>query len=496
LLLSYPDFVAVVVVITLTVVVALGVKCYARFSSVFVVINILVLCFVTLCGIAFGHPSNWTAVEVDGGVGAGFMPFGWAGVLTGAASCFWAFSGFDMISCAVEESHSPQRHIPIATLLTMLIVTVLYIGTAAGITLLIPCQLIDTGAPLPSAFAYAGLTWGRYVVAIAPLCGLTTSFISTTFGFVRLSLAMAEDGLLWSGFADVSETTRVPVSPLVVCGLLQSIVACLCDIRDLISFSVSLLLLSYCCACVAVIVLRYSDDVAHQLPAGDNAAADETVNLSSSHHQWKSDAREEAAKELASSNTLFEISKNANSSASGASEGPDLYSMTLLNGKDIADMDFVSNVIEDGPESVGECLLPDDIHSAAAASLLPTCGCLESFVICRSYVCIKAALAVMLTSMLGLAFILIYGIVPLEMGRWWSVVAVAVTSCGVAFCLCIICVHRQTLRTAVLTVSVLLPFSGSCLSTVHGRVLVYYFYHYHYHYHYICLIAFFLGLPW
>jgi len=455
LLFSYPDFVAVGLIIVLTTVVALGVRCYARFSSIFVVINILVLCFMTLCGIIFGNLSNWTSVQVDG-VGSGFMPFGWSGVVTGAASCFWAFSGFDLISCAVEESHSPQRHIPIATLLTMLIVTTLYIGTAAGMTLLVPCQLLDTGAPLPSAVAHAGLTWARYVVVIGPLCGFTTTFISNAFGFVRISLAMAEDGLLWSWFADINKFTHVPVSSVIVCGLLQAVIACFCDIRELISFSVSILLLSYCCACLAVIVLRYSDSVRQPLPPDDNAATDEVVDLSDHVHQCRNDSGEEAATEIDSSHTLFEKAKDANNSASGPSKGLGMDGITLVNSSYTDQMDFVHDILKDKPEYSSESPLADDMRSTTATSLLPGCRCLESFVICRSHICIKVSLAVMLTFMLCLSFILIYGIVPLEMGRWWSIVAVAVTSCGVALCLCIICVHRQTLQTAVLTVSVFL----------------------------------------
>ena len=460
LLFSYPDFLAVAVVVILTTVVALGVKCYARFSSVFVAINILVLLFVTVCGVAFGHVSNWTAVRADG-TGGGFMPFGWTGVLTGAASCFWAFSGFELISCAVEESHSPQRHIPIATLLTMLIVTALYIGTAAGMTLLVPCGLLDAGAPLPSAVAHAGLTWARYIVVVGPLCGFTTTFISTAFSFVRISLAMAEDGLLWRWFADVNGVTRVPVLSVLTCGLMQAVIACFCNIRDLISFSVSILLLSYTCACVAVIVLRYSDSVTHQLPADKKSATNEMVNLPSYEHQRGTDAGKETAEALGSSRTVSEKDKAAHNSAS---EVPDLYDAALVNSRDTEDVDFVSNNLEDGRDSSQDCLRP------AAASLLPGCRWLESFSTCRSRVCIKAALATMLTSMLGLAFMLIYGTVPLETGRWWSVAAVAVTSCGVAFCLCIICVQRQTLQTAVLTVSVLslfCQFLGAVLGTVH-----------------------------
>lgn len=445
--------------IVLTVVVALGVKCSTRFTAIFVVINILILCFVTVCGIVFGHISNWTTVEVDD-VRGGFMPFGWAGVLTGAASCFWAFSGFDAISCAVEESHSPQRHIPLATLMTMLIVTALYIGTAAGMTLLIPCQLLDTGAPLPSAFAYAGLSWGRYVVVIGPLCGFTTAVTTCTFGFVRFSLAMAEDGLLWSWFANVNKFTQVPVLPVILCGLLQAVIACFCDIRDLISFNISILLLSYTCVGVAVIMLRYSKVTLQQ--NDDESADNKDLDLSHSVHQ-NSDGYVElssaASEDLSVSNTVLENSTDANRSTPEGSEGLSLSNTTFENGKDTEEIDSATSISEGGPMCNSDYLLPDDIHSVAAGSLHPRCECLESFMICKSHICIKAALALMLMSMLGLAFILIYGIVPLEWGLWWSIVLITVASCGVAFFMCIICIHRQTLQSAMLTVSIW-PFSS------------------------------------
>jgi len=444
---SYPDFIAVAVVVVLTVVVALGVQCSTRFTTVFVIINVSVLSFVTVCGIAFGHVSNWTSVKVPG-VGSGFMPFGWAGVVSGAASCFWAFSGFEMISCAVEESRSPQKHIPVATLLTMLIVTTLYMGTAAGMTLLIPCQLLDTGAPLPSAFAHAGLSWGRYIAVIGPLCGFTTTLISNTFGFVRIALAMAEDGLLWSWLADVSDRTQVPVLSVVLCGLLQALVACFCDIRDLVSFNVSILLLSYSFVCVAVIVLQYSADVRPTQTAVDSSQLTSTDTQELSVDETNND-------ELSLCCSLSETVADANN----VNEDTNLSSTACENGKDTEQTVSATSI-----NSIDDGILSDDPKSGTSRSLLPRCVCLESFMICKHHVCIKAALALMVLSMLGLAFVLIYGIVPLESGLWWSVVLVAVTSCGVVFFMSVICIHRQTLQTAVLMVSpVLFCTPPTCL---------------------------------
>jgi len=120
--------------------------------------------------------SNWSIPkskippEVKGGEG-GFLPFGWVGVATGAAKCFYGFIGFDSIattgefhiilyySIAIdivriptmdfllflptgEETKNPKRDIPLAIVASLFLSTIAYCGVAIVLTLMWPYFLV------------------------------------------------------------------------------------------------------------------------------------------------------------------------------------------------------------------------------------------------------------------------------------------------------------------------------------------------------------------
>jgi len=106
----YPDFFAFLLVLLVTFILGIGVKNSSRFNNVFTGINLLVILFITCVGLYFAKGENWTR---------DFAPFGISGIFSGAATCFYAFVGFDVIATTGEEARNPSRAIPIAIVLAL-----------------------------------------------------------------------------------------------------------------------------------------------------------------------------------------------------------------------------------------------------------------------------------------------------------------------------------------------------------------------------------------
>jgi amino acid transporter len=145
-----------------------------------------------------------------------FNPVTWVGILLGAFLAFFAFIGFeDMVNIA-EEVKKPERTLPAAILLALLIATILY-----GLVAFIAVMTLDLNtlsmskAPLADIISATSTINPKIISAISMLAVVNGALIQMIMAS-RIFYGMAKKGWLWRGLAEVNKKTQTPVTASVL----------------------------------------------------------------------------------------------------------------------------------------------------------------------------------------------------------------------------------------------------------------------------------------
>lgn len=243
---TYFDLPAALIALFLTFIVSKGAKESSRLNSIMVIVKIAVIILFLIVGAFYIKPTNWTP----------FMPFGFSGVVTGAATAFLAYIGFDVVATAAEEVRNPQRDLPRGIIGSLIVCSLLYVLVTAVLTGIVPYQLLDVKNPVAFALQFIHQNWVAGFISLGAIVGITTVLFVLLYGQTRLLYAMGRDGLLPKKLAHLHPKTQAPSTSTWTTGVIVAVFAGLLPLdrlSDLVSIGT---LFAFVSVALGVIILR------------------------------------------------------------------------------------------------------------------------------------------------------------------------------------------------------------------------------------------------
>src|SRR5690348_7313952 len=245
---------AVAIVLALTWVCYVGIRESSGANLAMVILKVALIVVVIVVGARYVDPSLWHPFIPEN---QGPEKYGWSGIIRGAALVFFAYIGFEATSTAAQEAKNPQRDLPIGTIASLAICTVLYIGMAAVLTGLLPFDQLGTPEPVVTAIkAHPELGWLRWLVEVGALIGLSSVILVMIIAQPRIFMIMGRDGMLPPVFARLHPRYRTPHINTLITGAGIAALAAIFPLDilgDLVSMGT---LIAFCAVCIGVLILR------------------------------------------------------------------------------------------------------------------------------------------------------------------------------------------------------------------------------------------------
>ncbi len=226
----------------------LGVKEAGRVQVLLVIGLLVLLLFYIIRGLP--------AVQIDH-----FQPFapkGLGSVFYTAGFVFVSYGGLLKVASMAEEVRDPGRVVPLGMILSLLVVTILYMLVVFVTTGVLGASQLDNSlTPISDgAGAFAGPA-GRFALGV----GAVLAFISTAnaglMAASRYPMALSRDGLLPDFVQRINSRFKTPHVAIIITGIFMTI-AMFLKIDILVKVASTVLILTYLFSCLSIIVLRES----------------------------------------------------------------------------------------------------------------------------------------------------------------------------------------------------------------------------------------------
>lgn len=242
---GYGNLFAISVVLLIMIVLFKGTS--SKFVNNFmVVIKIAVIVLFVLVGVFYVKPNNWTN---------NFAPQGLSGIMVGATTVFFAYLGFDTISTSAEETINPQKSLPRAIIITLLICTAFYIIVCLVLTGMVPYSQLGKGDALAYVLEAVGQDKIAGIISLGAVIGLLAGPLATMFASIRILFTMSRDGLLPKKLTELNKN-GVPGSATIGVGILMALLTGFLPLGQLADLANLSWILAFTLVSYSTIVIR------------------------------------------------------------------------------------------------------------------------------------------------------------------------------------------------------------------------------------------------
>lgn len=237
-------FIAISILLIFTLISIWGIKESSVMNLIFTLIEI----FGLLLFIYFGLQSST--------FGNAILKMPNAATISGSSLIIFAFFGFENLVNFVEETKDPEKNLPRAILLSILISTILYLlVTFAALALLPVAELAQSTAPLSDALRLKSPKAASVLASIALFATANTILISV-IASSRILFGMARNNDVNKVFSVILNKRKTPwIATIVIC-FLAIILLFLNKVELLASLSSFFILISFIAVHTALIILR------------------------------------------------------------------------------------------------------------------------------------------------------------------------------------------------------------------------------------------------
>jgi len=214
--------------------------------------------FVVL-GFAIGK-GHWSHFQSHGvGLNMGLHPAQLISAMGIALiAVFWAYDGWVYITWVAGEVKEPRRNVPLAMVLGVVVVGVIYIAMNMTYLYALPIQQIAQHETIAHAAAAAlfsphAAMWLSLTIAVSCFSAAATCTLSGA----RVSLAMGQDGVFFKRMAVIHPKWRTPAFSLIAQGVWAALLTLSGRYDQLYTYVIYGMVLSYTLTVIGLFVLRW-----------------------------------------------------------------------------------------------------------------------------------------------------------------------------------------------------------------------------------------------